>query len=568
MNEMFALAGPVRGRIVASVLVDMLLTICLVAQGSFIALWLNSLYATGGDAVWLAAFAGAAVLRSLAAWAVEVQAQATAHALKAHLRQRLLTQLVALGPGYALDRQTGDLQTIIVNGVESLETYFSRYVPAIVSALIGCAAVLVVIGLIDWPTAGILLLFLVTQPLLDRLWMRWRMPKLSGVFGAAAAFGAYFLDNLQGLSTLKTFDAAGRRRAELVRRARALRQQAMPKISLTMARIAITSFVTLGGVATVLAMNSWRVVSGSLAPIALLLTLFLAREVFRPLERVEKEFHAAQAAKGAVQPILKLLAAKPIVIEPAQAAPLPKTTTIAFEAVTFGYPTGERPALTEVSFAVPQGAMVAVVGPSGAGKSTLFSLMLRFFAPQSGAIRLGGVDIADLSSADLRSRITMVAQDVQLFHGTIAQNLRIAKPDASDAELRAATRAAHIDAFIDSLPQGYASEVGERGSHLSGGQRQRIAIARALLKDAPIVLLDEATSSVDPANERAIQASLEALAENRTMLVIAHRLATVERADLIIVMDDGRIVEQGRHDELLLTRGPYHRLVTAGDLAA
>ena len=568
MKDMLALAGPVRGKVVTTILLDMALTICRVAQGIFIALWLNSIYAAGGDLAWLSAFAGAAVLHSLLAWAVEVQAQATGHAVKAYLRQRLLAHLIALGPGYAIDRQTGDLQTIIVNGVESLETYFSRYIPAVASALVGCAAVLTVIGSIDWPTAGVLLLFLLVQPLLDGLWMRWRMPKLSGVFAAAAAFASYFLDNLQGLLTLKIFDAAGRRRAELVGRARTLRQEAMPKISLTMARIAITGIVTLGGVATVLAMNSWRVVSGSLAPVALLLTLFLAREVFRPLERVEKEFHAAQAAKGAVRPILRLLATESLVREPAHAAPFPEASMITFENVTFCYPTGERPALNTVSFSVPQGSMVAVVGPSGAGKSTLFSLMLRFFEPQSGTIRMGGVDIADLRSADLRARMTMVSQDVQLFHGTIAENLRIAKPDACDAELRVAARAAHIDEFIDSLPQGYGSDVGERGTHLSGGQRQRVAIARALLKDAPIVLLDEATSSVDTANERAIQASIEALSKNRTMLVVAHRLSTVERADLIIVMDEGRVVEQGRHQDLLAAGGLYHRLVAARDLAA
>ncbi len=241
---------------------------------------------------------------------------------------------------------------------------------------------------------------------------------------------------------------------------------------------------------------------------------------------------------------------------------------MAFQNVTFAYDGADRPALDNVSFAIGEHQRVALVGPSGAGKTTVVSLLLRFFDPAQGRIRIGGVELRDLSLADLRAQVALVAQDTYLFHGTIADNLRIAKPDATDAELEAAAQAAQIDEFIRGLPDGYATAVGERGAQLSGGQRQRVAIARALLKNAPILILDEATSSVDPASERAIQTALERLFEKRTTIVIAHRLSTIRQADRILVLNNGAVVERGTHDELVLRGGLYSQLTLAQGAAA
>jgi ATP-binding cassette subfamily C protein CydCD len=570
-RRLIALAGPIGSRITVSVVLGLVATACYVAQGLSLAFALATLF-SGGDVeraiAWVVAFAVVVVVRGFVVWLSELAAQHTAHGTKAYLREKLLAKLLELGPGYAATRQTGDLQAIVVAGVEALETYYSRYLPAIFIAIIGCGGVLLCLAAVDWRSAVLLSLFVVALPLADKLWLRWRRPSSSGIFAAMGAFGAYLLDSLQGIVTLKAFDAAARRRADLARRAASLRREAMTTLSISLMRSGLTGLIGLGGVATVLAVNGWRVADGTLAPIALFMTLFLAREAFRPLERLEREFHTAWSASGAVRPIADLLAAQATVREPSRPKPRPSRGDLAFEGVTFAYGDDDAAALSAVSFAVKEREFVALVGPSGAGKSTIIALLLRFYDPGKGAIRIGGVDIKDLALANLRALISVVSQDIHLFHGSISENLRIAKPDASEDELRDAARAAHIGEFIESLPQGYATEVGERGTQLSGGQRQRIALARALLKNAPILVLDEATSSVDPASERAIQQAFDTQAGRRTTLVIAHRLSTIRRADRILVLDAGKIVEQGGHEALAASGGLYSKLTFAqGDAA-
>ena len=267
-----------------------------------------------------------------------------------------------------------------------------------------------------------------------------------------------------------------------------------------------------------------------------------------------------QKAAGGMGRINELLEESPGIIAPAKPKPLPLPVRgeIAFDAVTFHYP--QRPdtaALADFSLRVHPGETVALVGPSGAGKSTVFALLLRFHDPQSGAVSLDGIDLRDLDPAALRDAIGLVPQSPTIFAASATDNIRYGRLDASEAEVRRAAEAAEADEFIDALPQGFASELGERGARLSGGQQQRIAIARALLKDAPVLLLDEATSALDAQSERAVQHALENLMAGRTTLVIAHRLATVLKADRIVVMDAGRIVAEGTHQQLLARGGLY-----------
>ncbi|GBU19773.1 MULTISPECIES: ABC transporter transmembrane domain-containing protein [Methylobacterium] len=270
----------------------------------------------------------------------------------------------------------------------------------------------------------------------------------------------------------------------------------------------------------------------------------------------------AQAA-GAAERLGEILAAQPGIRAPAapKALPEPPRGEIAFEGVRFAYPTREgHPSLHGVDLRVAPGERVALVGPSGAGKSTILQLLLRFYDPQQGVVRVDGRDVASVDPEALRARMSLVPQDPTIFSGTVIENIRYGRPDAPEADVLRAARLAHADGFITALPQGYATQVGERGVTLSGGQRQRIAIARAILKDAPILLLDEATSALDAESERAVQSALDTLMRDRTTLVIAHRLATIRKADRILVIDDGRIVEEGTHESLLSSGALYAQL--------
>jgi ATP-binding cassette subfamily B protein len=270
-----------------------------------------------------------------------------------------------------------------------------------------------------------------------------------------------------------------------------------------------------------------------------------------------------QKTSGAMARISALLDAVPAIAAPAHPRPLPAPPrgAVAFENVTFAYPgRPDLPALRGFDLAVRPGERVALVGPSGAGKSTVLRLLLRFYDPQEGIVRLDGVDLRDADPAEVRARIALVAQDAPLFSGSATQNLRFGREDASDAELIAAARAAEAETFLAALPEGFETALGERAKTLSGGQRQRVAIARALVRQAPILLLDEATSALDAENERLVQRALHDAMAGRTTLVIAHRLATVLRADRIVVMDAGQVVETGSHAELSARGGLYARL--------
>jgi ATP-binding cassette subfamily B protein len=270
-----------------------------------------------------------------------------------------------------------------------------------------------------------------------------------------------------------------------------------------------------------------------------------------------------QRAAGASERLIQLLTTKPAISAPLRPKSLPKPArgAVAFKDVTFHYPSRlDHAALHDFTFEIRPGEAVALVGPSGAGKSTTFQLLLRFFAPQSGSITFDGVDLADLNPEGLRRHVAIVAQDPVIFSGSIADNIRYGRPDANDDDVRRAAEAAAAAEFVERLPQGYATPVGERGVTLSGGQRQRLAIARAILRDAPLLLLDEATSALDAENERLVQQGLANLMAGRTTIVIAHRFATIQRLKRIVVMDQGRVVGEGSHAELVVRGGLYARL--------
>ena len=376
---------------------------------------------------------------------------------------------------------------------------------------------------------------------------------------------------MQGLPTLKAFGQSGAYGRMLADKARALSDSTFLVLGTSVLTRGITDLGCALGAAAALALGAWRVRHGEMSLEALLIVLMAGTEIFRPLRDLRTVLHQGMTGQAAAAGINALLdepvtapSARRGSVIPARSGdgqartPSPRIT---FDAVGFAYPGGRRAAHQGLTFAIAAGERVGIVGPSGSGKSTIVRLLLRLHDPQSGAVRIGGHDLRTLDPDAVRRMIAVVAQDTYLFHGTIEDNLRLGRPDASEAEIVAAARAANAHDFIEALPDGYQTVIGERGARLSGGQRQRIAIARALLRDAPILVLDEALSSVDAENEAVIQQALDRLMAGRTTLILAHRLSSVIGADRILVLDDGAVVDSGRHAALIARDGPYRRLM-------
>jgi ATP-binding cassette, subfamily C, bacterial CydCD len=506
------------------------------------------------------------VLRGLLQFLRDRISQGTAARVKVELRRQLFEHALAMGPGQFDQSRTGDVLTIMGEGVERLQVFFGQFLPQMIVAGLAPIIIFVLMASIDLSIGFIFLFFAVFTLVGPAVFFFCYQESNRQRRAAYGALSADFLDSMQGIATLKIFGQSRAWGNALAERAHQVYRATMKVLAVNLMSHGIGTFGIMAGSASALAWGAFKVTNGDLDLRALVVLLLLGAEVFRPMREMIFLYHQGFLAMAAAEGIFGVMET-PIEVRDGNTREAPDLTSgllepeIRFENVAFGYQNGSRPALRDISFTVRKGEKLGIVGPSGAGKSTLVSLMLRFLDPQKGRILLGGRDLRDLLLSFLRRHIAVVAQDTYLFYGTVADNLRLARPEATQQEIEAAARVANAHDFIVALPNGYETLVGERGARLSGGERQRVAIARALLKNASILVLDEALSSVDAQNEAAIQEALSRLMEGRTTLIIAHRLSSVIDAHRILVLDQGKIVEVGSHAELLRADGVYAELM-------
>jgi ATP-binding cassette, subfamily C, bacterial CydD len=496
------------------------------------------------DVAWpLVLLAVVVVARSGGAWAFEVAGRRAAGAVISQLRLELVESRLRSRPAALDGAQSAEVATAAVSGVDALETTFARYLPQVVLAIVVPIAVIVLVASIDLVAAGVMLVTLPLVPVFMWLVGRYTERRASERWQALALLSNHFLDVVRGLPTLRAFNRGQAQVGRIAEVSEEYRRTTMRTLRIAFLSGAVLELAATLGIALVAVVVGVRLVDGRIEFAPALTVLVLAPELYLPLRNLAAQFHASADGAAVAERMLDLSEAETVATGQAP-APDPALEPIVFESVSFAYPLREGDVLSDVDLELRPGETVALVGASGAGKSTLVSLLLGFAQPGGGRILVGDVDLAGVDPAAWRRRIAYVPQRPTLFHGTVADNIRLGDPGADDDAVRLAAELAGAHEFVSALPQGYDALVGEGERQLSTGERRRIALARAFLRDAPLVLLDEPTADLDPARVALVSAAIERLRPGRTVLLVAHRPEVASQADRVVRLTGGRVAPE------------------------